>query len=371
MKKIFSLVLVLSLLLCGCGKTPEETVPATEAPTTEATAEPTTEPTTEPTEPPTEATEPPVFYNPLTGEEMDAPFTGRIFMNTVANTADDIPHVGVTQADILIEVYASYGVVRCLSLYTDISDVEAMGSIRSTRMVFNDLAKHYDAILVHAGGSGHVITEADTLGIDHLNVDQLYRSMTDPLAAATAYRTPTRVTPYNLYANGPGLLAYAEAAGIEMTRPEDRTYGLTFTEDGTPAGEPALELHAWFGAYTKDTTMVYDETTGKYVWVQYWGKTMKDEITDQVESFENVLFLRADVTGSYYVYQTVDFVTGGKGWFACNGKFIPVLWSCADETSPIRITTLEGEDVPLGVGNTYIGVLQSSNEMKIDGVVQN
>jgi hypothetical protein len=245
-----------------------------------------------------------------------------------------------------------------------------MGSIRSTRLVFNDLARHYDTLLVHAGGSGYVLDEANATGVEHLNVDQLYRSTTDPFAAATAYRTPTRVSPYNLYANGPGLLAYAENVGISMTRPEDTDYGLTFTEDGTPDGEPAKEVHAWFGKFTKDTTLTYDETLSKYVWTQYWGKTMRDEITGEVEAFTNVLVLRADITGSEGVYQTIDFVTGGHGWFACGGQFIPVLWSCADEHSPIRITTTDGEPVALGVGNTYIGVVAPNNEVRIDGVVQ-
>ena len=369
MKKLFSLLLVLSLLLCGCGKaSAPETVPATEVPVTEApTTEPATEPTTEPTTVPT--TEPPVFYHPLNGKQLDAPYTGRIVANTVANTSDDIPHVGVPQADILFEVYASYGVVRCLALYSDISEVEAMGSIRSSRPVFNDLAQHYDALLIHGGGSSAVMWEADNMGIDHLNVDSLYRYPQDP-HQLTAYRTPNRVSPYNLYANGPGILKYAEFAGIDMTRPEDTTYGLNFAEDGTPNGESALEIHTWFGQYTKDTTMTYDETLGKYVWTQYWGQTMKDEITDEVEAFTNVLILRAANTGSSGVYQTVDFVTGGHGWFACGGKFIPVLWNCADDTSPIRLTTHEGEEVYLGAGNTYIGVIDMKNEVKIDGVVQ-
>ena len=173
-----------------------------------------------------------------------------------------------------------------------------------------------------------------------------------------------------MYANGPGLLAYTEQAGIRLTCPEDTSYGLIFTEDGTPAGEPALEINAWFGKFTKDTTLVYDETQSKYVWNQYWGKTMKDEITDEVEAFKNVLILRATNTASNGIYQMVDFVTGGSGWFACNGKFIPILWSCADETSPIRITTVDGEPVALSVGNTYMGIIQMHNEVKIDGVVQ-
>ena len=70
-------------------------------------------------------TEPaPVYVNPLNGEILDAPFTGRIFANTVSNLADNIPHVGVVKADMLIECYVNMdSVVRCLALFTDIDSV--------------------------------------------------------------------------------------------------------------------------------------------------------------------------------------------------------------------------------------------------------
>ena len=70
MRKYLALLLVLALLLTGCGKAEPETEP-----TTEATTEATTEPTTEATEPPTEPE--PVYYNPLTGEEVEEPWTKR------------------------------------------------------------------------------------------------------------------------------------------------------------------------------------------------------------------------------------------------------------------------------------------------------
>ena len=64
MKRILVILLVLTVLLCACAKTPESTTPPTAAPTTVPTVAPTTKPTTEPaaeptTEPTTEpATEP-------------------------------------------------------------------------------------------------------------------------------------------------------------------------------------------------------------------------------------------------------------------------------------------------------------------------
>lgn len=153
MKKVIALMLTLTLLLCGCGAKGEPAVTEAPAAVPETTAAPTAEPTTEPTTVPT--TEPaPVYVNPLNGEILDAPFTGRIFANTVSNLADNIPHVGVVKADMLIECYVNMdSVVRCLALFTDIDSVDAIGSTRSTRPMFNAIAQHYDLILSHAGGS--------------------------------------------------------------------------------------------------------------------------------------------------------------------------------------------------------------------------
>ena len=84
-------------------------VSETTAPAAEATAEPTTEPTTVPTSQRSSAIP--------DGEILDAPFNGRIFANTVSNMEENIPHVGVTQADILIETFVNRNnIIRCLAL---------------------------------------------------------------------------------------------------------------------------------------------------------------------------------------------------------------------------------------------------------------
>ena len=126
MKKIIALGLVMALLLCGCGsktQTPSAAQPAP-APTAETQA-PTMEPTTEPT---TEPTEPPVYYNPVNGAILEEPFTGRIYANTVSNLSENLPHVNVVKADIVMEMFVNMNnVIRCLALYSDFDAVEAVG----------------------------------------------------------------------------------------------------------------------------------------------------------------------------------------------------------------------------------------------------
>ena len=347
MKKLILLGLVLTLLLCGCGaQQPEETT----VPETTAVTEPETEPTMVPTEPP-------VYRNPLNGEILDEPYTGRIFAHTITNTQDALPHVNAVKADILVEAYVSRGVVRCLGLYTDIGEVEAIGGTRSTRLLFNQIARIYDAVLIHGGGFGMVLEDADNKGLDHFNIDSLYRQA-DPLAQKVGYRDKQyrRYAPNDLFGYGPGIVEYVEAQGVRMTQPADKEYYMNFVDDATPVdGEAADEITIWYGKKTKNTVMKYNPSTGKYEYNQY-GKVMTDQITGEVEAFNNVLILEASVYENY-IYTEANFQCGGEGYYACGGKIIPIVWECERSRNPFQITTLDGEPLNVNVGNTYMSII--------------
>ena len=365
MKRILALVLVLALLLCGCGGDApvETTVP-------ETTAAPTTEPTTEPT---TVPTEPPVVHrNPLNGEILDEPFTDRPVMVSITNTEDTIPHVGIINADMFFEALMSRGVIRCAALFTDISDLEAIGAIRSTRLLTNQLAFHYDAVLIHGGGFDQVLHDAKGKGLDHFNVDSLYRQG-DPFAKATAYRDKTydRWAPNNLFGYGPGILDYLENNEIRMTQDADKDYGLSFVDDATPAdGQIADEIKITFGQNLKSTTMVYNEETGKYTYHQY-GKMMTDQVTGLPEEFNNVIIMRADVYENF-IYQEANFQCGGTGYYACGGKLIPIVWECAEPeklVSPFRFMTEDGQQLDINVGNSYVAIINYFNEVQWNEII--
>ena len=147
----------------------------------------------------------------------------------------------------------------CLALYSDISQVEAIGSTRSTRPIFNDICEHYDAILAHAGGTGFALNNANAHGIAHYNVDSLMRKKDDPLKAGTAYRDKEyKYGEHNLFVIGSGIMAYAESQGQQISGLPERDYGLIFTEDGTPAGGEAADsvtIRLKYKSTKKDTTM--------------------------------------------------------------------------------------------------------------------
>ena len=366
MKRSVVLLLILALLLSGCGASEtkqemaaEPTVAATE-PAAEATTEPTAEPTTEPTEPA------PVYRNPLNGEIVEEPFTGRVFANTVSNMESNLPHVGVRHADVIIETFANTrNVVRCLALFTDIESVDAIGSTRSTRPMFNDIAQHYDLILAHAGGSDQALSDAKNRGIAHFNTD-----MWVVQSAGASYRDKEHDRAYEntLYGIGSGIKAYAESQGIPMTL--EREYGLNFAEEGTPeGGEVAQKVSVMmnYQGTKKETVMVYDAELGKYVWNQY-GKVMQDLLTEEVEAFTNVIVMFAEMS-TKGIYHVADFNAGGTGYYANGGQIIPVTWTCDGDDQPFRFQTMDGQELLLGVGNTYINITDVDSSVTWEAAV--
>lgn len=354
MKKLIALLLIASLILCGCGAS----TPAA----TEATTAPTQAPATEATEAPTETTEaptePPVVYrNPLNGEVLDEPYTGRIFAVTISNIRDALPHYGTMEADILMEMWVNGSIIRDLALYTDVSKAEAIGSVRSDRLMFNQIVKMYDAVLADAAGSDQVLNDAKNTGVNRMTIDT--GDSTD-----YSYRAKDRVFTFKpeskyehtLFAKGAGLLDFAQKKGFSVTQPADKDYNLHFTEDGTPEGETANSVNVTFTYRNnkKDTTMVYDESLGKYVYNQY-GKAMVVGDTEDPECFTNVIIMLADITRGD-VYYTANFTNGGTGYYANGGKIIPITWGCDGEESPFWFKTVDGADLELGVGNTYMAI---------------
>ena len=371
MKKTIALVLALCLLLCGCGGkdadptvTPDTTAATAEQQQTPVTDAPETEaPETEPPVTTEATTEAPVVYrNPLNGEIVDEPFTNRIFAVSINNLEDALPHKGVYQADVFMEMFVNHSIIRGLALYSDIASVESIGSVRSTRPIFTDIAGHYDTFVAHAGGSDEALRDQRNSGIDNMNIDTQKES-------DYSYRDQDRVGKYSfehtLFAKGAGLLKAVQDKGIRTTQDPDKSYGFQFTEDGTPAGGEtanAVTIAFNYRGSFKNTVMVYNQELGGYVYNQY-DMEMADDETGDLEVFENVIVIistdKLDAIG-YHIY---DFLSGGEGYFACGGRLIPIRWECAGEHEPLTFYTTDGEPLYIGVGSTYMGLAATGSKI--------
>lgn len=362
MKKGLVLFLTLCLLLAGCGKDPDPvntTAGTTAAPTTEATTvppttEPETEPTTEPTTVPT--TEPePAFRSPLTGEGMEEQMVNRPIAVVVNNVKAAQPQHGVSDADILYEILAEGGVTRCLAVFSDISMVGDIGSVRSARTYFIDLARAYDAILIHAGKSEYAQKEFSSSGMNHF--DGL-----SGMAASYFYRSTARKNAgysyeHTLFTSGDRIAKLlAKQDKYDLTR-EAIDFGWTFAEEPQLEGEAANKIVVQFlKGGKKKTTLEYNAETGLYEAYQHNGEYI-DGNSGETLSFRNVVIIKARTTydndGSH---QFVDLVATGDGWYACDGKIVPIKWTRTEKKGPFIFTHTDGTPIELGVGKSYMAV---------------
>lgn len=364
MKKILAMLLVLAMALgmaaCGGEKAPdttaapETTIPETTVP--ETTVPETTVPETTVPETTVPETEPPVLYrHPLNGTPLEAPITARPYAVTINNIKAAMPQCGVEGADLMFEILAEGGITRCLAVFDDISGIEHLGAVRSARTYFVDLALSLDAIYVHHGGSTYGYDLIRSTGIDDL--DAMKSS-----GSAAFYRDKDRLNSgyaleHTSFATGDKLIACADKR-YTLTREEGIDFGWTFVDDATPEnGSDAASVTVRFTPNGKKTGFAYNQDTGLYEASQY-GKDYIDGNTGNTMAFKNLLVIKAKSwTDSEGYRQFVELTyADGEGFYACNGKLIPIKWSREGYSAPFVFTLEDGTPLNLNVGNSYIAV---------------
>ena len=351
MKRMLALILAVSLLLCACGSKPAETtappttVPETTVPVTTAPPETTVPPTTEAAEPA------PVDVNPLTGEALEAVNDSRPVAIMINNLSKAVPQCGISQADMIYEIIAEGSVTRFMAIFHDLSEVGVIGPVRSVRPYFYRVAQHYGAILSSAGGSDEAIALIKKEGYNYLNGiagagSAFYRD---------DWRRENRGYEHSLMTTGEKLMKSAEKHGCETTM-ENIDYGFHFTDEAMTAGEAAGQITVWFYQNGKKTVMNYDETTGLYAMTQH-GAASVDGNNDAPICFRNIVVLEADTRVVDKKGHLETQMTGtGKGYYARDGKIIPITWSRESNSAHYVYTDLDGNPVSFGIGKTYVAI---------------
>lgn len=355
MKRYIPLLLVLALLvsLFACTARPELPEPTpVPTPSPTPTPRPTPKPTPTPTPEPVE-TEPP-FRDFFTGEGLAEQDYSRPFAVMINNINVAQPQCGISDADIIYEVLAEGGITRMMAIFSDVKNAGAIGSMRSIRTYYVDIAMAYGAVAVHAGYSEQAYQRIRSNGVN--NID----GVTGSYASKTFYRDPDRMyngIEHSLFTKGENLYECAGELEYPLTVDEDYENGLSFVRDGTPGdGEPAESIEVSFSGY-KTSRLTYHEDTGLYTMVQHGGDYIDGNTRESV-TFTNVLIITADTSVIDNAGRLDVKLTGeGTGWYANGGRFVEINWSRADLTDHFVYTLADGSPLEVGVGKTYIAVI--------------
>lgn len=356
MKRKLALLLALCLLLCACGRQPNQT--DSTGSSTQDSTEDTAQKNTEEATLHTEATKPVVRYrHPLTGAPLETPWSGQVTAVMINNLKKAMPQKGISQADIFYEIEVEGDITRCLAVFSDLSKVSDIGPVRSARTVFNSVAVSFEAPLVHCGGSpGLALVGRYGASNDRIanweHIDQAYNGN-------YFYRDYER---YNsgyawehvLFTTGEKLQAAMEANGYYT--PSQSSYGLEFAENVQLDGEAATEITVKFKG-GKTTTLTYNADTGLYKLYQH-GQDHVDGNTGEVVTFKNVIAIYTDQwyapDGMHKFYESIG---SGEGYAAINGKIVPIRWNREGLRTPYTYTLEDGTPLTLDVGTTYVALV--------------
>lgn len=341
---VLGLSMLLSLTACG-SKEEETTAPETQ--TTAAATEAVKETETEEADLPEGK-----MYSYLTGDIVDTSIgTKRPFAIMINNIQEAIPQSGISQADIMYECLVESGITRLMCEFQDIENLNNVGSIRSARHYYMDLAQDDEAIYTHFGQS--IFAE------DRINAGYPTISGLSGYGEAVFYRTNDREAPHNVYSSKDGLLAGLEATGISRDYPKDYKSRLNFyhTDTAPEAGDTAEKVTMPFTI--NNPWFEYNAEDGLYYRFQY-GEPHTDVENNEQLKFKNLIIQYAKRSViSDQDHQDFELTGSGKGLVITDGKAVKITWERKSEGDRTAYYYEDGTPVYLNAGKSYIAVVPS------------
>jgi hypothetical protein len=378
---VLSLVLALILsgaMTAGCSGGPATTnTTAGPTPAVSTTAQPTPAPTTTATTATTTtaatttiATTAAGPLNPLTGEPLVDPQAEgkRPIAVMINNIKVATPQIGVGAADLLYEMPVEGGITRLMAVFADAGAIPELGSIRSARNGYIDLAGGLDAIYVHFGGS-------------YLAVEQLEQQKTndiDLIVTPDAYwRDPVwreqRGLEHSVKTTGQRLQAAIARIGYrtELRKGQKAAFLFRAADQFLPAGSDspdapgfaAASIAAEYSNYCT-ATFAYDANTRLYSKGEY-GKPHIDLATGQALQFDNVFILQAKISLVAGTKLKSIVLDQGRGYYISGGQAQKITWRKGQTKDSFTFADEGGSELQVNAGKSYIGVIASLDSVTI------
>ncbi len=339
-KKIFALVLCFCLCtaLAGCkkgGDTVSSSVPTVES----------------------EESKPVTYINPLTGEDgldeetaLQRPVA--IMVNNIS-IAQPV-QTGLTSADIVYETEVEGGITRLLAVYKDLKSVSQIGTVRSARYVYIDLAAGHDAVYVHHG-------QDETYAKPHFGAVDRTVLGTENGGVRLSNGLSSEHT---LYAYGDKLWATIKKSHTTTLKQEATPWqSFADAEETVTLTNPCTTVTVPFSNSYK-SVFKYNATTGRYT--RYFGTTeRKDYKTGESVTVKNVFVLNTTITDYSDGYHRKVALISGSGYYFVNGTYTKIKWSKGNASDSFKFTNEDGTPLTVNAGNSWVCISDAYKSLPI------
>ncbi|MBR3843940.1 MAG: DUF3048 domain-containing protein, partial [Clostridia bacterium] len=300
-----------------------------------------------------------LYPNPLSGisQLKDGQLNKRpvaVMINNIS-TAQGV-QCGLNDADLVFECLVEGGISRLMAVYYDVEQAGQIGSIRSARYTYVQLARGLDAAYVHCG-SDQVYTKPymNDLGMDHYDIGGY---------PGSSFRENNGLAfEHRLFTTGEKLSAGLAKNGWRTESKKDITpNAFTFPEEELTFDTPCNKV-TFVMSDSYKTTFSYNPETKKYT-RQPMGKTHKDDKTGEDTVTDNVFILYAKSPMFDDNYHLRTILSKGEGLYVSGGTCTPIQWEKGDASDPLQFFTQEGEELKINTGSSWIAFPPTANESK-------
>lgn len=298
--------------------------------------------------------QPTYYINPLTGvknlsEEQTKLRPVAVMINNI-NVAQGV-QAGVQDADIIYETEVEGGITRLMAVFKDASAIKTLGTIRSSRYVYIDLALGHDAIYIHHGQDpNYAAPYLKSSGVADFNIGSPY-----------AYREKNGLSQeHTLYSTGEKITAGIAAKKFRTTTEKTSNFA-DFREESdalAPAHAQAISASVKF-SNSSTSVFTYNSETGMYT-KNTKGRTNKDYKTGAAYDVKNVFILGARMS-NYPIakYRKID-LSSGTGYYLSEGGYEPIRWEKGNGSASFKFYAQDGTPLKVNAGKSWVCIHNSS-----------
>jgi hypothetical protein len=298
--------------------------------------------------------------NPLTGLPIGSRDPNARPIAIMINNIDRAqPLLGVSNAEIIYECPVEGGITRLMAVYKDPTDIPKIGSLRSARPYYVNLARGHDAIYIHAGGSSDADNMLNNGVLDHFNL-AVYGDM--------AWRDEARKNnlgyEHSLVTSGKKLIEGIKKNNVRLKVDKNKT-GPLFNEDSPVLnGSAAENLIAPFSTY-KSTDFTYDPSKKTYL-ISQFNKPQMDGQANVQNSKENIIILRVKISDiNKSSLKSIELTGQGEGQYMSRGKIMDIKWEKTSDDAPLKYTTTDGKPLALLPGQFYVCAVSTDAKVSV------
>jgi len=273
----------------------------------------------------------------------------RAVMVSIENTPQARPQAGLNDAPIVYEFLVEGGITRFLALYwADIPD--KIGPIRSLRPYMINIAKEYEALLLHAGASpdGFALLQDD----NPPNLDQIYNGK-------YYWRSNQKPSPHNLYTSEYRINEYLNnMLGVEY---ENR---FNFEEimiiSNVKQKAESIDIDYW-GNYK----VIYEYNNQDNLYLRFLNEEKKPHISENGAQIKvkNIIvqFVKTKVKDNQGRL-TMDITGENKALYFRNGLVTEGHWK-KTENGLTKYYNNDNSLIKVNPGNTWIQIVPTNTKI--------